>query len=318
MKKSPGFLLVVLAFLAIAFAGVWGGLAAWRSPAGVSDEDFIRVTFYGAVLGAATVAVGHFAYGSVGRLRGLSRAGDAAPPADGEYASAVGTLEARSGEVLAGPFSGRPALAYRFAVTRRVRTKSAGREKWINVTAFRGEAMAPCELRTGWGPVPLLSRPELVDSGDYVEGDEACTKAREFLAARFPDGLDPLNLSASSSPTDEEADRSYRETGRYRKDERLEVRGVCELEDPFDPARWTLRETVFAPGATVCASGTWSSDRGGLDTPDGALQRLLLELGNAASAAPDRRTNLGCLAIVGTLLLFFQVLLGVKVWMMGL
>ena len=269
------------------------------------------------VLSAATVAVGYFALGGLGRLRGLSRAGRAAPPGDGEYASVVGTLEARSQESLAGPFSGRPALAYWYAVTRRVRLTRGHREAWSDVTAFQGEAMVPCEIRTEWGPVPLLSRAKLVDCEDFVEGDEACTKAREFLAATFPNGLDPQNLAPTSFPIDEEADLRFRETGGYRKDERLKVRGDCTLEHPFDVSRWTLRETVFAQGATVCASGVWAADRGGLDAPDGAMQELLLELGNAASVASDRRSNLGCLAIVGALLLFFQVLLGFKVWLMG-
>lgn len=317
MKKNPGILLLVLVILAVLLAGAWGVLAAWRSPAGTSDEDFPAVVFYGSVLSAATVVVGYFALGGVGRLRGLSRAGRAAPPEDGEHASVVGTLEARSQDTLAGPFSGRPALAYRYEVTRLLRVKRNRRDSWSPVTAFRGEAMVPCEIRTEWGPVPLLARAELVDCGDLVEGDEACTRAQQFLAAVFPNGLDPQNLAATASPTDEEADLRFRETGGYRKDERLQVRGDGTLEHPFDVSKWTLRETVFAQGAKVCASGVWSAGRSGLDAPSGAMQGLLLELGDAASAASDRRSNLGCLAIVGALLLFFQVLLGFKVWLMG-
>ena len=44
MKKNPGVLLLVLVLLVMALAGVWGAVAAWRSPVGTSDDNFPLVT----------------------------------------------------------------------------------------------------------------------------------------------------------------------------------------------------------------------------------------------------------------------------------
>ena len=177
--------------------------------------------------------------------------------------------------------------------------------------------MASCEIVTEAGKIPLLARPTLVDSGDVIQGDEANAKARAHLAARFPEAFGANPPAAKPPVDDDEADRQFETTGGFQKDEPVKIPDNLDLESPFDLSRWTLRETIYPPGETVCATGVWSSERGGLLPQAGGLQELLLEHGNAAAASSSRSSNLGCLAIVGLLLLFFQVLLGFKVWLLG-
>ncbi len=314
-KRDPGALVLPFVVVALAFAGLWAGLVAWRSPDGLSSEESPAAIFYGTVLGTATAVVGYLVFRELNRLLGLSRAGRGEAPADGEHASIVGTLEARTDEMLSAPFSGRPALAWRYEITRRITARRGSVARGTVVTAFQGEAMVPCEIRTERGRIPLLARPRLFDSGDVVEGDEACSKARKHLAARFPEVFGGESPALTVAVGSEEADRQFEATGGFQKEESRRIPGDAGLESPFDVSRWTLRESIYRPGETVCATGVWSSERGGLLPQAGGLEELLLEHGNAAAAAERRGSNLGCLAIVGLLVLSLLVLLGIKVWM---
>jgi hypothetical protein len=317
VKRGLGSLVLSFVVVAFALAGIWAGLVVWRSPVGFSDEESPAVIFYGAALGTATAVVGYLSFRNLKRLLGLSRASRGEGPADGEHASIVGALEARTDEVLSAPFSGRRALAWKYAITRTVPTRRGSRAGGTIVTAFQGEAMVPCEITTESGRIPLLARPTLVDSGDIVEGDEAYAKARVHLAARFPEAFGADSPVAPPLDTGDEADRQFEATGGFQRDEPVKIPSSIELESPFDVSRWTLRESIYPSGGMVCATGVWSSERGGLLPQAGGLEELLLEHGNAAAASASRRSNLGCLAIVGLLLLFFQVLLGFKVWLLG-
>ena len=146
MKRGIGSLVFPFVVVAFALAGIWAGLVVWRSRVGFSEGGGPFVTFYGAVLGTATAVVGYLVFGNLKRLRGLSRAGRGEAPADGEHASIVGVLEARTDEVLSAPFSGRRALAWKYEITRMVPTRGRSHSGGTIVTAFRGEAMVPCEI----------------------------------------------------------------------------------------------------------------------------------------------------------------------------
>ena len=314
-ERDPGRLVLPFVVVAFAFAGLWAGLVAWRNPDGLSSEESPAAIFYGTGLGTATAVVGYLVFRELKRLLGLSRAGRGEGPVDGEHASIVGVLEARTDEVLSAPFSGRPALAWKYAITRRITARRGSVARGTIVTAFQGEAMVPCEIRTESGRIPLLGRPKLFDNGDIVVGDEARAKARTHLAARFPEAFGAEPPARTPPDASEDADRQFEATGGFRQEESQRIPRDAGLESSFDVSRWTLRETIYRPGETVCATGVWSAERGGLLPQAGGLQELLLEHGDAAAASERRSSNLGCLAIVGLLLLSFLVLLGIKVWM---
>ena len=303
--------------LASALAVLWGGLAAWRSPVGFVEGGGPFAIAFGALLGTATAAVGYFALGQWKDLRSHARARRGELPGDGEEASVVGVLEGRTDEELKAPFSGRRALAYRYVVDRWVRSLDGKRGRTL-VTAFQGEAMVPCEIRTESGRVALLKRPSLADSGDVVQGDEAYDNARAHFAATFPEPDVPEGQATASRNADAGAERQYEETGGFRIDERLPIPSSSALEDPCDLSQWSLHESIYAPGGTVCATGVWSAERGGLVAPDGKLRELRLEHGNAADASSRRTSNLGCLALGGFVLLLLQVLLALRVWFGGM
>ena len=308
VKRGWEFVGCTVLPMGLAICAFWAIVFAWL-PAGRLPGGRFPGTVFGTLIGTMLAAFATLAIQNARALRRLARARRGETPRDGEPATFVGVLEGRTERVLAAPFSGRPALAYRYQVSRPVR----GREGHSrSAVAFQGESAVPSVVRTEGGMVSLLGRPAFVQGFERIEGEGARRKARAFLEARFPESKAAEARTSEVPKPAAAAGRPVEEEGAFEEHSRS-VAGHG-LPRPLDPSTWDLLEAVFAPGERACVSGVWSAERGGLAAPNWGTEGLLVEHGDLANAASRRWTMLAKTGFVALFFLVFQVVFVWVVW----
>jgi hypothetical protein len=308
VKRGCEFVGCTVLPMGLVIGAFWAVVFAWV-PSGKVEGGRVPLTVIGTVLGTAVAAFAYLAVENARALRRLGRARRGEAPADGVPVTFGGVLEARTDEVLEGPFSGRTALAYRYRVTRSSRD-SHGR--LVVVTAFEGEAMVPTLLRTDGGEVSLLGRPGFEQGFDGIEGEGARKKAQAFLEAKLSEAEAAEAARTEAPKAEVAAGGAVDEPAAFEKHEQLSAgRG---LPRPLDLTGWGFLEAVCAPGETVCVSGTWSAERGGLAAPKGGTEGLLVERGTLAEAASRRWGMLAKVGFAGVFLLALQAGFVYVVW----
>ncbi|HVS30055.1 MAG TPA: hypothetical protein VMS98_01255 [Thermoanaerobaculia bacterium] len=184
----------------------------------------------------------------------LIRAGLAGQdPRDGKLYAAVGPITPGGGARLLSPLSRTPAVVYTYEIL-----MDAGRRRW------QGLAMVPSTIRCGLTHVRLLAFPELVDfprdrpTGAAVQRAEDYVRTTEFQ---------PL-LDRKKSVRERMSDgyEVYRDgDGTVRQD-----RGQRQQKPSLGGA--LLFEQVLRPNDTICAIGTYSTERRGLIADPNAVR----------------------------------------------
>lgn len=308
VKRGCEFVGCTVLPMGLVIGAFWAVVFAWV-PAGKVEGGRIPLTVIGTVLGTIVAAFAYLAVENVRALQRLGRARRGEAPADGVPVTFGGVLEGRTEKILEAPFSGRPALAYRYQVTRSSRDSQG---KLVVVTAFEGEAAVPTVLRTDGGKVSLLGRPGFEQGFDGIEGEGARKKARAFLEARLSES-EAAEAARTEAPMAEvAAGRAVDESVAFENHEQLSA--GRSLPRPLDLTGWGLLEAVCAPGEVVCVSGNWSAERGGVAPPKGGTEGLLVERGTLADAASRRWGMIAKVGFAGVFLLALQVGFVYVVW----
>ena len=242
MKKSCALVVVVWLVLAGAYAAV----AWWRTQERVPALiiGILGGTFAAILVGSATGLV----QGLKDRAA-LRRAQDGVPRVDGRLEAASGRVRPL-GAPLAGPFTGKPCVAYEYDV----KDPKDGR------SAFSGVALAPCAIDTPTGPARLLGWSVLDEfEGDPNEIDRERGAAYLRSAPFEPLGLKNAVSMLSSLLADDD--------GSIRKDFRIEGAEI-------DLAGRKISEKIVPVGATLTALGIWSAAKGGFASTGAAVIRL--------------------------------------------
>lgn len=183
--------------------------------------------------------------------RALERALAGEPPVDGRMAALCGRLVATDAE-LAGPFSGKPCVAYSYWIGRTVIHNDGGASL---VSDVRGFACAPCAIRTDSGDVGLrgLSEADLeAFAPRELSGPDVRLRIQQYLASApfAPDG-GPSLTAVTNGLRDlrEELANPSRSTRRDAGDPDFELEPDHEFsETSIDPGR---RVTVIGPFSSV-------------------------------------------------------------------
>lgn len=243
-------------------------------------------------------------------IRLLEDARRGLPPTHGKRGAAVGELHPTTDAVLAGPFSGEPALVYSYVVSRMAEVSPRhGKRHRTTVKAYEGDAMAPCEVRTAFGAVRILEPPILGAVGKTHAGPEAVARARAYLgAAPFVEVVSPGTVGEMRRKVEAEERESLAATGGYRYDGRISNPEAL-LESPIDLGAWELSETRFAPGDPVALLGRYDDTRCGFTAvPTDALAGVALYAGSAAENVRRKQAGVRFLAALALVFLVAQAL----------
>jgi hypothetical protein len=293
-----------IVLLVSALAG-WAVFLSIQLPEGFLLSTLI-CTFLGGLASTVFGVIVYQAFSLRGAWRASGRAQRGLPLEPGKPGGALGELHP-TGDFLLAPFSGTPAIAYEYQISReggehRNASDESGtgtvqpREKSV---AYAGRAIAPCEVRTKAGPVRIGTGPVINVYSEVALGPEARDRARHFVAVTVfadagGDGV-PEGYGGNEGAPSEAA-------GFSRVD--WKVRGA-----PPDLERWHLSESVVRPGEKVFAFGLYSPSADGLvRDADGKTGRLSIEPSDSARA-PGYQRPTGLSALLPFALLFFQVLL---------
>ncbi len=223
------------------------------------------------------------------------------PPVDDGWYAAIGEINLLPGAGLAAPFSGRPAVAYEYDVTRWKAT-SASKGSQTQCRAYYGSALAPCEIQTTTGPIRLLGMPYLDVEATTADNSDARRRADAWASSTaFSETGLPHSLADLKADVDEMAN-STDGAGSFRRDYRSEP-------DPTLDG-WTLSEKVVSPGQRVCVLGQYSAARGGLEPPPvEAAETLRLLPADTPQALELSADRAGCLRFAVAVLVILQVAL---------
>ncbi|HEX7579577.1 MAG TPA: ankyrin repeat domain-containing protein, partial [Thermoanaerobaculia bacterium] len=295
MKRGCLRNLVVLA----AATALWGFFLVPR----ISDGDTVLVlTICGGLLTSVTV----WTVWKIGAFRkdagAINTARAGRPPVAGGWYAALGEIHPLPGGGLAAPFSGRPAVAYEYDVTRwKERHTSKGQTQ---CRAYFGSALAPCEIRTMAGPIRLFGMPYLdVESTaavgpDVRRGADLWVSSTAFSETGLPRSIAELKADAA------EMAESTDSVGVFRQDYRSDPDATLD--------GWTLSEKVVPPGQKVCVLGLYSAARGGLEPPPvEAAETLRLLPGDTPKALELSTDRAGCLRFA---LVLFVLCQGALLW----
>lgn len=232
------------------------------------------------------------------------------PPEDGKRAAAIGELHPTTDAVLTAPFSGEPALAYSYVVTKMaVVATASGKRRETSVKAYEGNAMAPCEIRTPFGAVRMLEPPMFDVAGTTHRQPEAVVRAARYLGtATFLDIVSPGTIGEMRRKVEAEERESLAATDGFRYDGRISNPDAF-LESPIDLRTWDLDETRFAPGETVNVLGKYDAVRGGFtavatDVVDG----VFLSRGGAVEIVGRKKAASSFLSGLALMLLAAQAI----------
>lgn len=226
-------------------------------------------------------------------------------PRDGQWAAAAGTIHPLLPAALAAPFSGQPAVAYKYWITR-FENRTAGPEPLRRhsrnrhlITAYAGFAMVPAEIRTPGGSVRIRGMPVLQGRAATLKDPEAYARARAYVArTEFREGAPRGEWNVPAAPPN-------RETVPPPVKEDWRENPGPDLEG------WSLDETVVRTGDTVCVFGQYSAADKSLHAPArvSAGRLFVLMPGDAAAAQDTLRTQRAFLQIFLAVLLALQILL---------
>lgn len=243
-------------------------------------------------------------------IRLLEDARRGLPPTHGKRGAAVGELHPTTDAVLAGPFSGKPALVYSYVVSRMADVSPPhGKRHKTTVKAYEGDAMAPCEVRTAFGAVRILEPPVLAAVGKTFAGPEAVARARAYLdEAPFVEIVSPGTVGEMRRRVGAEERESLAATGGFRYDGRISNPDAL-LESPIDLSAWELSETRVAPGEPVALLGRYDDARCGFTAvPTDALAGVALYTGGVDGTVRRKRAGIRFLFALALVLLAAQAL----------
>lgn len=226
-----------------------------------------------------------FGSGDVGALK---RAEQGLPLEDGKEEAVWGPIEPL-GAPLAGPFSGRPCVAYEYDAKNPSSRDSEGRTTSGGST-MSGFALAPSVIRSSRGDVHLLGFSLLTEfEATTIDDPESRERAIRHAASTEFTEMGLAKIGAMISTLDE---AMTDDDGSVKKDLRMKGATAADLE------ACTLEEKVIVPGETVTAIGIWDAAKGGL-VPElrgkSAIVRLLPG-GGAAMVAHSEKRPWGLLA----------------------
>jgi hypothetical protein len=292
-----------------AIGGCAGWLAQWAALAALGylalrgrvapPGDWIA-----ALVGSLSLRLALGAFASAARSaedrRVLARSRAGALPQDGKRFAAAGRIAALAAP-LAAPFSGTPAVAYRYRAGGAARDGEAapgsppGYQAAGSAPALAGFALAPAAIRASAGDVRLLGFPLLEGFPETIVDDDAArARAAAFVGSTPFEGLGPADWARVFG---EALALAADVQGSLRKDFR--VGGLQEVASGD-----RLAETVVPDGEEAVAIGLFHAAEGGVaPDPSPAGRPLRLLRGDAASAAAalaraGRREALAGLALL--------------------
>ena len=188
-----------------------------------------------------------------------------AKPRDGKRSAIVGPIR-QSGTSLHSPFTRQACVAYHYKIV-----SMAGENP---STDYEGFALAPSSIATEEGQIRILAYPELEIPWERVTGEEAKTRARDFIdSTAFTNVRQKGIKGAMAALTELLAD----DDGTIRYDHRMEP--VTE-----DLGKCMLEERVLLSGDNVCAIGRYSDERRALvPDPGSIVNALTIRKGTPAS-----------------------------------
>ena len=201
-------------------------------------------------------------------------------PKDGAIVSIVGRIRA-TGPQLRAPFSGRPAVLYRYQIDEVVGFATEGQE-WKD---FSGIALTPAVIDSSHGAIKLLGFPILQGFEEVLQtSSESHANAAEYIASTPFVSMKNLSFGAAMR---EGFDTAEGDAGKVRKDWRS--------AGSDDLTGMQILEQVVTPGEQVCAVGKYNALRNGLVPDIGGNELIRLIRGNAqdAAGALSRKTAAG-------------------------
>ncbi len=232
---------------AVVFGGAFGGFVVW-----------IGLAYLG---GVRTKLV------EARRLRATMEGG---PPRDGETIAVLGTMEA-AGPLLASPLTGRPCVAYKYAIRRR--------DKLL----YDGFALTPSVVSSQHGQLRILGYPALEVKPRVIPEAEAVPN---FSAYREKTPFAEPDVRDIRTAFGEALNAFDSEKGSVRTDTRM-----TGDDAPLDGAVFT--EWSFAPGDPVFATGRYSMEKSALVPEPGTPISVILRDGVRGAAGRSVAGALG-------------------------
>jgi hypothetical protein len=191
----------------------------------------------------------------------LQRSESAQPPADGEALLVTGRVRAAP-PLLTAPLSGTLCVAYFYRMYRLgMRGPERGAQHREELPVYWGYASRPLVVDTRIRAVAVAA-PQLSIPRTPHSGDEAVTRAREYVRTVAAEIRNPQRVFAGDPVMQWMADISPDEDGSARRD----WKSAAEE----DPATLLLEELVLIPEEEVSVHGRWSARRNAISASERA------------------------------------------------